>query len=125
MRKQDISVVGDEKTRQAKNASATPASDADGEEAPNGEKYWRGRARPLLEGMAKLDQQIAQLKEDIKKYGIGGVDVTTGMKEGVAYIEDRNGQIEKLQKKRADLQKKLDELEEEGRKAGAEPAWFR
>ena len=43
----------------------------------------------------------------------------------MAYVRDRNAQIQKLQKKRADLQKKLDELEEEGRKAGAEPAWFR
>ena len=47
------------------------------------------------------------------------------MKEGVAYVEDRNGQIAKLEKRKANLQKQLEDLEEEGRKAGAEPAWFR
>jgi hypothetical protein len=30
-----------------------------------------------------------------------------------------------LQKRKADLEKKLDDLQEEGRKAEASPAWFR
>ena len=47
------------------------------------------------------------------------------MKDNIAYVHDRNGQIQDLQKKKADLQKQLDELAEEGRKAGAQPAWLR
>ena len=94
-------------------------------DAASGEAYWRGKAQPLLQQIADMDQRMAQLKRDIKKYGIGGIDVASGMKEGVAYVEDRNGQIQKLEKKKANLQKQLEDLEEEGRKAGAEPAWFR
>jgi hypothetical protein len=117
-----VSVVGTENT---KRPSGTSSRDGNAGDAPNGEKYWRGKAQPILQRMADIDQQVAQLKEDIKKYGIGGIDVTTGMKDGIAYVEDRNGQIQKLQKKKANLQKELEELEEEGRKAGAQPAWFR
>jgi outer membrane murein-binding lipoprotein Lpp len=47
------------------------------------------------------------------------------MKNNVAYIEDRNGQVKELEKRKADLEKKLDQLAEQGRKAGADPAWFR
>lgn len=115
-------MVGDESS---KSAGRAPASARRGIDDRNSEEYWRGRTRPILSKIADTEQRIAQLKEEIKKYGIGGFDVTTGMKNGVAYVEDRNGQIQKLEKKKADLQKQLDELQEEGRKAGAEPAWFR
>ncbi len=122
MKKDGVSVVG---TESKKHPGPTPAQNGDGEDAPNGEKYWRGKAQPILEEMADIDKETAQIKEDLKKYGIGGVDVSTGMKDGVAYVEDRNAQIQELQKKKASLQKKLEDLEEEGRKAGAQPAWFR
>lgn len=122
MKQDGVSVVGGET---AKRPSRAPVADAGKEDAPNSEEYWRGKAQPILEEMSKIDQQIAQLKEDIKKYGIGGVDVATGMKDGVSYVHDRNGQIEGLEKKKADLKKQLDDLEEEGRKAGAQPSWFR
>jgi chromosome segregation ATPase len=122
MKKSGVSVVGVENTRRARRA---PTSNGEGDDAPNTEEYWRGRSQPILDEMANIDQQIGQLKEDIKKYGNGGFDVITGMKYNVAYVEDRNGQIQKLQKKKVDLQKQLEDLEEEGRKAGALPAWFR
>jgi hypothetical protein len=89
------------------------------------EAYWRGKARPLLDEIAVREQRIAKLKDDIKKYGAGGFDVTTGMKDNIAYIEDRNGQVQELEKRKRDLEKKLDELQEEGRKAGADASWFR
>lgn len=122
MKKGGVSVVGNDNVKRPRRA---PASDGDGDYAPNSEEYWRSRSQPLLDEMADIDQQIIQLKEDIKKYGSGGFDVTTGFKDNVAYVEDRNGQIQKLQEKKAHLQKQLDDLAEEGRKAGAQPAWFR
>jgi len=82
-------------------------------------------SRTLLDQIVATEQQIAKLKDEIKKYGAGGFDVTTGMKNNVAYIEDRNGQMNDLEKRKGDLEKKLDQLQEVGRKAGAEPAWFR
>jgi chromosome segregation ATPase len=120
-KKGGVSVVGNDnkKTRRAR------TTDPDGDYNPNGEEYWRSRSQPILDEIAATDQQIEQLKEDIKKYGNGGFDVQTGMKDNIAYIHDRNGQIQTLQKRKEDLKKQLDDLEEEGRKAGAQPAWFR
>jgi len=128
MKGNGVSVVGGEK----------PAESAAGTKKPDGkpkagvvpmsgqdEVYWRGKARRLLDEIAATDEQILKLKDDLKKYGAGGFDVTTGMKDSVAYIEDRNGQVRELEKRKADLEKKLDQLEEAGRKAGAPPAWFR
>jgi len=117
-----VSVVGPENKKQAQ---PKPTKAEDSEDVQNDEAYWRGKARPILQEVAEIDRRTAQLREDIKKYGAAGIDVSTGMKDGLAYVRDRNAQIQKLQKKKADLQKKLDELEEEGRKARAEPAWFR
>lgn len=117
-----VSVVGDSTTKKPKRASA---SNGNQDYAPNSEEYWRGRSQPLLNEIAAIDQQIAQIREDIKKYGTGGIDVASGYKNGVAYVEDRNGQIQTLEKKKAAVQKQLDDLAEEGRKAGAQSAWFR
>ncbi|HXY24854.1 MAG TPA: hypothetical protein VEI73_09395 [Candidatus Acidoferrum sp.] len=122
MGKGGVSVVG---SGNKNNSRRTPTGDSDGSYAPNGEEYWRSRSQPLLDAIAATDAQIDQLKEDIKKFGNGGFDVQTGRQNNVAYIQDRNGQIQTLEKRKADLKKQLDDLEEEGRKAGAQPAWFR
>jgi chromosome segregation ATPase len=122
MRKEDVSVVGNENKKSIQTAK-TPAPE--GEVDPNSEQYWREKARPILEEMAVVNQQIEQLKEEIRKYGNAGFDVATGLKDNVAYVRDRNAKIEKLQKRKTALEKQLDDLQDEGRKAGAEPAWFR
>ena len=120
--KSGVSVVGSDSRKTSRRART---DDSNGGYAPNSEEYWRSRSQPLLDAIAATDQQIDQLKEDIKKYGSGGFDVQSGRQNNIAYIEDRNGQIQTLQKRKADLQKQLEDLEEEGRKAGAQPAWFR
>jgi chromosome segregation ATPase len=122
MRKEGVSVVGNE-SKKSVQAAKKPAPES--EDDPNSEQYWREKARPILEEIAAVNQQIEQLKEDIKKYGNAGFDVATGMKDNIAYVRDRNAKIEKLQKRKTALEKQLDDLQDEGRKAGAEPAWFR
>ena len=107
-----VSVVGE---APKKGARRSPSTDPDGDvPTPSG-----------LTMVRAVDEEIAQKKEEIKKYGSGGFDVTTGMKQNIAYINDRNGQVKLLEKHKADLQKQLDDLQEEGRKAGAAPSWFR
>lgn len=117
-----VSVVGGSNTKKPERASASNSND---DYAPNSEEYWRKRSQPLLDQIAAVDQQIAQIREDIKKYGTGGIDVASGYKDGLAYVDDRNARIQSLEKKKSGLQKQLDDLAEEGRKAGAQPAWFR
>jgi hypothetical protein len=89
------------------------------------EQYWRGQAKTILDEMSAIDQEIAKTKEDIKKYGADGFDANSGYKAGVVYIDNRASKVEQLEKRKAELEKKLDQLQEDGRKAGADPAWFR
>jgi hypothetical protein len=117
-----VSVVGEAPT---KGARSSPSKDPDGNGGQNNEEYWRARAHEILDEIAAVDEAIAQKKDEIKKYGNGGFDVTTGMKQNIAYINDRNGQVKSLEKRKADLAKQLDDLQEEGRKAGAAASWFR
>src|SRR5437879_6918061 len=124
-----VSVVGEDR----------PAGDVRaGTSKPNGKKktgvvpmsgqdeeYWRGKARGLLDRIAATERPMEQKKDEIKKLGSGGFDIATGMKDNVAYINDRNGQLQELEKHRAELQRQLEELQDQGRKAGAPPSWFR
>ncbi|PYU86156.1 MAG: hypothetical protein DMG51_06650 [Acidobacteria bacterium] len=117
-----VSVVGE---APKKGTHRARPADSDGEGGENNEEYWRGRAQEILGQIAAADEAMARMKDDIKKYGNGGFDVTTGMKDNIAYINDRNGQLKDLEKRKVDLQKQLDELQDEGRKAGAPASWFR
>jgi hypothetical protein len=121
-----VSVVGDS------NAGAAGKKDATGKDnnsvipmSGQDEAYWRGKAQPILDAIAATDQEIAKTKEDIKKYGGDGFDVTSGLKQDIIYIDNRNARVQQLEKRKANLQAQLDALQEEGRKAGASPAWFR
>jgi len=116
-----------------KGASNTGNSRNAARKAPSGvvpmsgqdEAYWRGKAKPLLDEIAATGLEIEKTKADIKKYGPEGFDATSGFKDNVIYIDNRNTRLEELQKHKADLEKKLDQLQEDGRKAGAPPEWFR
>ena len=129
MRGSGVSVVGD---AAASNASPAGKKSANGKAEENvvpmsgqDEAYWRGKAQPILEQIAAIDQEIARTKEDIKKYGADGFDATSGLKENIIYIDNRNARVQRLEKRKTDLEKQLDALQEAGRKAGALPSWFR
>jgi hypothetical protein len=117
-----VSVVGDAPKKSSRPAQPT---DPDGDNGPNAEEYWRGRAHQFLDAIAQTDEQIAQKKEEIRKFGSGGFDVITGRKDNIAYINDRNAQLKQLEARKADLEKQLDELQDEGRKAGVPSSWLR
>jgi hypothetical protein len=91
----------------------------------NDESYWRGRAQEIRNQMADIDRQIERVQDDIAKNGAVSIDPSSGARQGVIMVEDRNAEIKHLQDKKADLQNSLDQLAEEGRKAGADSGWFR
>ena len=129
LRSNGVSVVGNDKPA-APGAAAT--SKANGKTktgvvpmSGQDEEYWRGKARGLLDRIAGTEQRIETKKDEIKKLGNGGFDITTGMKDNIAYIQDRNAQLQELEKHKADLQKQLDDLQDEGRRVGAPSSWFR
>ena len=117
-----VSVVGDPPKKGSRRAQ--PA-DPDGDDGTNTEAYWRDRARQFLDAIAQTEEQISQKKEEIRKFGSGGFDVTTGMKDNIAYIHDRNAQLKQLEAHKTDLEKQFEELQDEGRKAGVPSSWFR
>ena len=117
-----VSVVGEATRKTPKRGQ--PAG-PDGYGGGNDEQYWRERAREILDSIAQTDEQIAQKKEEIKKLGSGGFDITTGFNQNIAYINDRNAQLKQLEQHKVDLQKQLDDLADGGRKVGAPASWFR
>lgn len=117
-----VSVVGDAPKKGARRGQPT---DPDGDVGESGEQYWRARARQFLDAIAQTDEQIAQKKEEIRKFGSGGFDVTTGRKDNIAYINDRNAQLKQLEGHKTELEKQFEELQDEGRKAGVPSSWFR
>jgi hypothetical protein len=127
LRGNGVSVVGDGSSGSAASKNADGAAVAAGtpESGAHDEQYWRGKSRDLLDQIAATDQEIAKTQEEIKKYGNVGFDPSTGLKKNVIYVDDRQTKVKKLEERKQDLLKQLEQLEDEGRKEGAPPAWFR
>jgi flagellar motility protein MotE (MotC chaperone) len=125
LRGNGVSVVGDANAPARSNAPASRSSGGDATKSVRDEEYWRGRASQIKEQMAATDEAIKNLQAEIKKNGATGFDAQTGLKDNVIYVDDRNARLKQLEQRRQDLDKQMDLLQEEGRKAGADSAWFR
>src|SRR5262249_47568517 len=77
-----VSGVGEAKPASGRSAQDSPqmAPAADGKEA---EKQWRSRARQIHTQLDEVDEQIKNLKEDIKKNGAAGFDAQSGLRQNV------------------------------------------
>lgn len=121
-----LSVVGEQDSGKEADADKTDAKPAAaGEKKEKDEAYWRGRAQKIRDEMAAVDQEIDKVKEEIKKGGAAGFDAQTGRNQNVVFFEDRNSQLKNLEKKKDDLQKQMDALEDEARQAGVPVGWLR
>lgn len=122
-----VSVVGQQSGAggSADAAKGDAGSQAGTKSGKSDEEFWRSKARRLHDQMAAVDQEIAKLQDDIRKNGSSGFDASSGLQQNVIYVDDKNARVQKLQNHKADLQKQLDQLQEEGRKAGAPAGWFR
>ncbi|HXL22844.1 MAG TPA: hypothetical protein VOA78_10280 [Candidatus Dormibacteraeota bacterium] len=125
-----VSVVGDGSVPARTSGGDGNATEVAGDRAggagdKNNEQEWRGRTQQIHAQMDATDEQIKALKEDIKKNGASGFDPQKGLKENVIYIDDKNARVQKLEDKKKKLEQALDELEEQGRKAGVPSEWVR
>ena len=123
-----VSVVGDGKAGGGSSYSGNSYSSGVGAaqgSAGSQEAYWRGRANAIRSQMAACDQKISEIQDEIAKHGAVTVDPMSGAQAGVIFVEDRNAQIQQVQKQKEGFERQLDELTEEGRKAGADSGWFR
>ena len=119
-----ISVVGDQSSG-SDDGDANDSSSRASSGGNNSEAYWRSRARAIKEQIADADRRIAQIKAEIAKSGAASFDPSTGLSQGVIIIHDRNAQVKQLEDRKASLQRQLDDLADEARKAGADPGWTR
>src|SRR5258708_5200812 len=101
-----VSVVGE---APKKGARPSRPLDPDGDGGQNNEEYWRGRAREILDQITAVDEEIAQKKDEIKKYGSGGFDGTPGMKQNIPYINYRNCQVKTPENPKVQLHTQLGE----------------
>ena len=119
-----ISVVGDasssDQSSGDSNAQASGASSGSKDET-----YWRGRADAIKRQIADVDRQIENKKAEIAKAGPASFDPSAGLSQGVIVIHDRNAELKDLQDRKQSLENQLDQLADEGRKAGADSGWFR
>jgi hypothetical protein len=128
-----VSVVGDgtvggSGSEDSSNSYAAPAANEAGGATPGGkneEQIWREKARRIHDAMSQIDDQIAKIQDEIRKYGAVSFDPARGLQQNIIYIEDRNAQIKQLEAQKEKLQAQLEALEDEGRKAGADSGWFR
>jgi len=124
-----VSVVGDKSAStpsgDAKGPDANPAGEQSTKGGKSDEAMWRARAKKIRDQMDAVDQEIAKTEDEIKKSGGAGFDPQSGLKQNVIYFEDRNAKLKDLQNKKAELQKQMDALEDEARKAGVPAGWLR
>lgn len=124
-----ISVVGDGSSRgSAANDDSSDGSAGRASSSASGnksEEYWRSRARAIKDQIASTDSQIADVKAEIAKSGAASFDPSAGLAQGVIVIHDRNAEVKQLEDRKRDLERQLDDLGDEARKAGADSGWTR
>jgi len=121
-----LSVVGEKDSDAAADSGKSETSPAGaGAKTEKDEAYWRGRAQKIRDQMAAVDQEIAKVQDEIKKGGAAGFDAQTGRNQNVVFFEDRNAKLKNLEKKKDELQKQMDALEEEARQADVPVGWLR
>ncbi len=120
-----ISVVGDSSSAGGGHSNADYSGDSASSSGSSDEQTWRARAAQIKDQIAAVDQQITQMKSEISKQGGVAFDPNAGLSQGVIVIHDRNADLKKLEDQKASLEKQLDDLADQARKAGADPGWVR
>jgi hypothetical protein len=105
-------------------AAANKGENADEPEVKD-EFYWRKRARKILDQLEAIDGQIEQAQQAARKPQPTKKDSDDPNAASAAPANDPKSVLQDLEKQKADLEKQLDALQEEGRRAGAPAAWFR
>ncbi len=132
VRGQRISTVGESAPEAAPGDEA--AAPAASEAAPEGEaapatpqtpkeqtpEYWQERLKPLREQQAKIDQELQGLRSGQNRAASNAVSLSTDA-PGV----DVRDTIARLEQRRADLQRQIEDIQTEARRLGIPPGWVR
>ncbi len=112
--RRDVSVVGQLAPPAA--ASSGPSNVGAAKSPVKDEKYWRERSHALHAQLDYVQQSITKLENDAATYWTTGYDIRDDYE--LPHLWDLTAEKE-------DLLKQIDQLEEEARKAGADPGWLR
>jgi hypothetical protein len=86
--------------------------------------YWHNRAQKLRSQIAEVDAQIAQITHDNSQTDSGGGAGATAGSNPI-YFGGQGVRLNNLRGRKASIEKQLDDLAEEARKAGVPPGWLR
>jgi chromosome segregation ATPase len=132
-----VSIVGHQDVPAgARNSETKPEAGHAAKPASVDEEYWRGRARELREQMARLDAEIRDVKEEIRKLEAVELSLDRPITLGRCLEPQAticrsadwlyySYRLKELQDQKEELRKRMDVLEEEARRAGAFPGWLR
>jgi len=107
-------------------SAEAPTEEASAEEAqPQKPKeqtpeYWQERMKPLREEMAKIEQRLQQLRSGQGQAASNAINVNTNA-PGVDVADT----IRRFEARRAELQRQIDDLQTEARRAGVPSGWVR
>jgi len=123
-----VSVVGNSKSTAKTGQAAT--------NQPKNEQYWRNRAQQLRNQMAEVDRQIAQFESanqnqhtaSTSSNGTNPPPPPPSAYTVEAHVRgsaNANNPLERLKRRKAQIQQEMDQLEEEARRANVPAGWLR
>ena len=131
VRGERINVVGSVAAAEAAPAAGEGTTAAASEAAPDEQaqpqkpkeqtpEYWTERAKPIREELAKVEQQLQQLRSGQGQAVSNAINVNTNA-PGVDVADT----IRRLEQRRTELQRQMDDLQTEARRAGVPSSWVR
>jgi hypothetical protein len=95
---------------------------------PKDEAYWRGRAQPILERQRDITSHLTVLKARLESIKGDGLDVSLANGQSSPLAAERRQltyQVADFEAQLKRYEQLMAALEDEGRRAGALPGWFR
>jgi len=129
VRGQKVSVLGEASAAAAFAEEAAPAeAGAEGEAAPaeplppkeQTPEYWQERLKPLREELAKVEQELQQLRSGEGRAASNAVSINAN--DLGPNVDDV---IQQLERRRGELQQKIEGIQDEARRMGIPAGWVR
>jgi len=129
VRGQKVSVLGEASAAAAPAEEAAPAeTGAEGEAAPaeplppkeQTPEYWQERLKPLREELAKVEQELQQLRSGEGRAASNAVSINAN--DLGPNVDDV---IQQLERRRGELQQKIEGIQDEARRMGIPAGWVR
>ena len=129
VRGQKVSVLGEASAAAAFAEEAAPAEAGAEEEAAPAEplppkeqtpEYWQERLKPLREELAKVEQELQQLRSGEGRAASNAVSINAN--DLGPNVDDV---IQQLERRRGELQQKIEGIQDEARRMGIPAGWVR